>query len=135
MYNYNFSFKKSAAVHLARHCSGSRAERIYMDWMWWILQLLPFQHLVRVMDCFLHEGIKVFTKFEWDQLETFMFSFIASFHDTLKKYYWHWFKTRKKLKICIIWNTFPRIVWMINANVDYMPVKNQMRAFLYVDSS
>ncbi|XP_015522409.1 GTPase-activating protein skywalker isoform X1 [Neodiprion pinetum] len=51
---------KSAAVHLARHCSGSRAERIYMDWTWWILQLLPFQHLVRVMDCFLHEGIKVF---------------------------------------------------------------------------
>ncbi|XP_011877950.1 PREDICTED: TBC1 domain family member 24 isoform X2 [Vollenhovia emeryi] len=51
---------KSAAVHLARHCSGSRAERIYMDWIWWILQLLPFQHLVRVLDCFLHEGIKVF---------------------------------------------------------------------------
>ncbi|XP_043275712.1 GTPase-activating protein skywalker isoform X3 [Venturia canescens] len=51
---------KSAAVHLARHCSGSRAERIYMDWIWWILQLLPFQHLVRVMDCFLHEGSKVF---------------------------------------------------------------------------
>ncbi|XP_066597523.1 GTPase-activating protein skywalker isoform X2 [Prorops nasuta] len=51
---------KSAAVHLARHCSASRAERIYMDWIWWILQLLPFQHLVRVMDCFLHEGIKVF---------------------------------------------------------------------------
>lgn len=51
---------KSAAVHLARHCSGSRAERIFMDWIWWILQLLPFQHLVRVMDCFLHEGIKVF---------------------------------------------------------------------------
>ncbi|XP_008210525.1 GTPase-activating protein skywalker isoform X1 [Nasonia vitripennis] len=51
---------KSAAVHLARHCSVSRAERIYMDWIWWILQLLPFQHLVRVMDCFLHEGIKVF---------------------------------------------------------------------------
>ncbi|XP_014222322.1 TBC1 domain family member 24 isoform X9 [Trichogramma pretiosum] len=51
---------KSAAMHLTRHLSGSRAERIYMDWIWWILQLLPFQHLVRVMDCFLHEGIKVF---------------------------------------------------------------------------
>lgn len=50
---------KSAAVHLARHCSGSRAERIYIDWIWWILQLLPFQHLVRVMDVFLHEGSKV----------------------------------------------------------------------------
>ncbi|EFN82365.1 TBC1 domain family member 24 isoform X4 [Harpegnathos saltator] len=53
-------YVKSAAVHLTRHCSGSRAERIYMDWIWWILQFLPFQHLVRVMDCFLHEGIKVF---------------------------------------------------------------------------
>lgn len=51
---------KSAAVHLARHCpSATRAERIYMDWMWWILQGLPFNHLVRVMDCYLHEGIKV----------------------------------------------------------------------------
>lgn len=31
-----------------------------MDWCWWILAGLPFQHLVRVMDCFFHEGIKVF---------------------------------------------------------------------------
>ncbi|XP_063914626.1 GTPase-activating protein skywalker isoform X2 [Zophobas morio] len=50
---------KSAAVHLQRHCPSSRAERIYMDWIWWIFQGLPFQHLVRVMDCFFHEGIKV----------------------------------------------------------------------------
>lgn len=34
-----------------------------MDWIWWILQLLPFQHLVRVIDCFLHEGIKVKNNF------------------------------------------------------------------------
>ncbi|XP_068903172.1 GTPase-activating protein skywalker isoform X4 [Tenebrio molitor] len=50
---------KGAAVHLQRHCNSSRAERIYMDWIWWIFQGLPYQHLVRVMDCFLHEGIKV----------------------------------------------------------------------------
>ncbi|XP_015835478.1 GTPase-activating protein skywalker isoform X2 [Tribolium castaneum] len=50
---------KGAAVHLQRHCNSSRAERIYMDWIWWIFQGLPFQHLVRVMDCFFHEGIKV----------------------------------------------------------------------------
>ncbi|XP_054281742.1 GTPase-activating protein skywalker isoform X3 [Macrosteles quadrilineatus] len=50
---------KNAAVHLQRHCPASRTERIYMDWMWWILQGLPFNHLVRVMDCYLHEGIKV----------------------------------------------------------------------------
>ncbi|KAI5704760.1 hypothetical protein M8J76_000092 [Diaphorina citri] len=50
---------KSAAAHLTRHRQGSRVERIYMDWMWWILQGLPFNHLVRVLDCYLHEGIKV----------------------------------------------------------------------------
>ncbi|XP_017784438.1 PREDICTED: TBC1 domain family member 24 isoform X1 [Nicrophorus vespilloides] len=50
---------KAAAVHLQRHCPSSRVERIYMDWIWWVLQELPFTHLVRVMDCFFHEGIKV----------------------------------------------------------------------------
>ncbi|XP_039280986.1 GTPase-activating protein skywalker isoform X2 [Nilaparvata lugens] len=52
---------KSATNHLLRSCSpSSKAERIFCDWMWWILQGLPFTHLVRVMDCYLHEGIKVF---------------------------------------------------------------------------
>jgi len=50
---------KAAAVHLQRHCPSSRVERIYMDWIWWVLHNLPFTHLVRVMDCFFHEGIKV----------------------------------------------------------------------------
>ncbi|XP_072391493.1 GTPase-activating protein skywalker isoform X2 [Diabrotica undecimpunctata] len=50
---------KSAAVHLQRHCTTNRQEKIYMDWIWWIFQGLPFQHLVRVMDCFFHEGVKV----------------------------------------------------------------------------
>ncbi|XP_014284027.1 GTPase-activating protein skywalker isoform X2 [Halyomorpha halys] len=51
---------KSAAVSLSRHCPNSRSERIYMDWIWWVLQGLPFNHLVRVMDTYIHEGIKVF---------------------------------------------------------------------------
>ncbi|KAG5871835.1 hypothetical protein JTB14_023024 [Gonioctena quinquepunctata] len=50
---------KSAAVHLQRNFPSNRSERIFMDWMWWIFQGLPFQHLVRVMDCFFHEGVKV----------------------------------------------------------------------------
>ncbi|XP_066143731.1 GTPase-activating protein skywalker isoform X3 [Euwallacea fornicatus] len=50
---------KGAAVHLQRHCSAGRAERVYMDWIWWIFQGLPFQHLVRVMDCYFLEGVKV----------------------------------------------------------------------------
>ncbi|KAL1457688.1 hypothetical protein WDU94_007889 [Cyamophila willieti] len=50
---------KSASAHLTRHRQGSRVEKIYTDWVWWILQGLPFNHLVRVLDCYLHEGIKV----------------------------------------------------------------------------
>ncbi|XP_060518471.1 GTPase-activating protein skywalker isoform X5 [Cylas formicarius] len=50
---------KGAAVHLQRHCNNTRVERIYMDWIWWIFQGLPFQHLVRILDCFFHEGVKV----------------------------------------------------------------------------
>ncbi|XP_055711081.1 GTPase-activating protein skywalker isoform X2 [Phlebotomus papatasi] len=51
---------KSAVMHLQRLCPGQKIERIFMDWCWWILGGLPFPHLVRVMDCYFHEGIKVF---------------------------------------------------------------------------
>ncbi|KAL4710033.1 hypothetical protein ACJJTC_016011 [Scirpophaga incertulas] len=51
---------KSAAQHLSRLSGGIGPERIYADWQWWILAALPFPHLVRVLDCFFHEGIKVF---------------------------------------------------------------------------
>jgi hypothetical protein len=43
---YLISFQKSAAVHVARHCPSTRTERIFMDWLWWIVQGLPFTHLV-----------------------------------------------------------------------------------------
>ncbi|XP_041973230.1 GTPase-activating protein skywalker isoform X5 [Aricia agestis] len=51
---------KSAAQHLSRLAGTIAPERIYADWQWWILAALPFPHLVRVLDCFFHEGIKVF---------------------------------------------------------------------------
>lgn len=47
-------------MYLTRLCSGQKVERLFTDWCWWILGGLPFSHLVRVIDCFLHEGIKVF---------------------------------------------------------------------------
>ncbi|XP_070536041.1 GTPase-activating protein skywalker-like [Ptychodera flava] len=34
-------------------------DEVYADWMWWIFKYLPFTHLVRVMDCYLVEGIKI----------------------------------------------------------------------------
>lgn len=45
---------------MQRLCPGQKLERIFIDWCWWILGGLPFPHLVRVMDCYFHEGIKVF---------------------------------------------------------------------------
>ncbi|XP_055839132.1 GTPase-activating protein skywalker isoform X9 [Episyrphus balteatus] len=51
---------KTSVSYLQRMCPGQKLERVFMDWCWWILAGLPFQHLVRVMDCFFHEGIKVF---------------------------------------------------------------------------
>lgn len=54
------STQKSATTNLQRICPGQRSEPLYMDWCWWILGGLPFPHLVRVMDCYFHEGIKVF---------------------------------------------------------------------------
>lgn len=52
--------QKSATLNLQRIYPGQRSEPLYMDWCWWILGGLPFPHLVRVMDCYFHEGIKVF---------------------------------------------------------------------------
>lgn len=52
--------QKSAVAHLQRLYPGQKTERVFMNWTWWVLAGLPFPHLVRVMDCFFHEGIKVF---------------------------------------------------------------------------
>lgn len=38
---------------------GQKLEKVFMNWCWWILAGLPFQHIVRIMDCYFHEGIKV----------------------------------------------------------------------------
>ncbi|XP_072180415.1 GTPase-activating protein skywalker-like isoform X2 [Diadema setosum] len=50
-------FASSAHKFVARQ--GDVAE-IYKDWVWWILEDLPFSHLIRVMDCYLSEGLKIF---------------------------------------------------------------------------
>lgn len=55
--------QKSAAQHLSRLSGAVGLERVYAEWQWWILAALPFPHLVRVLDCFFHEGIKVIYSF------------------------------------------------------------------------
>lgn len=58
-YTVTDCLQKSASQHLSRLSGAIGPERIYADWQWWILAALPFPHLVRVLDCFFHEGIKV----------------------------------------------------------------------------
>lgn len=36
---------KNAVLYLQRLCQGQKAERIFIDWCWWILGGLPFPHL------------------------------------------------------------------------------------------
>lgn len=57
---HTYPKQKSAVSNLHRVCPGQRSEPLFTDWCWWILGGLPFPHLVRVMDCYFHEGIKVF---------------------------------------------------------------------------
>jgi hypothetical protein len=74
-------YAKNTVLYLQRLCPNQKAERIFTDWCWWILGGLPFPHLggvsqirsreklmglidffsilVRVMDCYFTEGIKV----------------------------------------------------------------------------
>lgn len=38
-------YAKNAVIYLQRLCQGQKAERIFIDWCWWILGALPFPHL------------------------------------------------------------------------------------------
>ncbi|XP_050427323.1 GTPase-activating protein skywalker-like isoform X3 [Adelges cooleyi] len=62
---------KSAAGHIGKHCPIKKSEKMYMDWIWWIFQGLPFHHAVRVMDCYLHEGVKVLYRVSMAILQLF----------------------------------------------------------------
>lgn len=62
--SFRISFEKLAArfaasAHKMFIKQGNVAE-IYQDWIWWILEDLPFSHVIRVMDCYLSEGLKIF---------------------------------------------------------------------------
>ena len=38
-------YAKNAVVYLQRMCDNQKAEKIFIDWTWWILGALPFPHL------------------------------------------------------------------------------------------
>lgn len=50
-------YAKSAYVYLVRNCNDVTA--VFDSWMWWLFSDLPFPHIVRIIDCYLVEGVKV----------------------------------------------------------------------------
>ncbi|XP_077993787.1 TBC1 domain family member 24-like [Glandiceps talaboti] len=50
-------YADAAHQHICRKADSDHG--IYNEWMWWIFKYLPFTHLVRMMDCYLVEGIKI----------------------------------------------------------------------------
>ncbi|CAG2206084.1 TBC1D24 [Mytilus edulis] len=53
-------FAKSAYVHLVRNCNTKDIDTVFDSWLWWLFSGLPFHYMIRVVDCFLLEGVKVF---------------------------------------------------------------------------
>jgi len=43
------NLQKSAAGHIGKHCPPKKSEKIYIDWIWWIFQGLPFHHAVSLI--------------------------------------------------------------------------------------
>jgi TBC1 domain family member 24 len=38
-------YAKNAIAYIQRLCDNQKAERLFIDWTWWILGALPFPHL------------------------------------------------------------------------------------------
>lgn len=51
-------YAKAGYVNLVRNCGN--IESVFETWIWWIFEDLPFFYLVRVVDCYLLEGVKIF---------------------------------------------------------------------------
>ena len=45
---------------------------LFNDWLWWIFDHLPFTHVVRILDCYLVEGYKIFYRIAFALLRTFV---------------------------------------------------------------
>ncbi|WAR28277.1 SKY-like protein [Mya arenaria] len=50
-------YAKGSYSHLVR--SVGNIDNVFDSWLWWILEDIPITYLVHIVDCYLHEGIKV----------------------------------------------------------------------------
>ncbi|XP_035701591.1 GTPase-activating protein skywalker isoform X3 [Folsomia candida] len=58
--NLTKKFSKPAFTFIQRNLQpGERIESVFQGWIWWIFRDLPLSHTVRIIDCFLMEGVKV----------------------------------------------------------------------------
>ncbi|XP_038050129.1 GTPase-activating protein skywalker-like isoform X2 [Patiria miniata] len=62
---------RGSFTKLAKKFAGMEPGLVYKDWIWWILEDLPFTHLVRVIDAYLMEGLKIFYRVSLAILQLF----------------------------------------------------------------
>lgn len=53
------SYSKTSYEIISKYATDS-LDSIFNEWYWWIFDCLSFEYLVKIMDCFLYEGQKVF---------------------------------------------------------------------------
>lgn len=51
---------KSDLDNITRYIEANDIHLVFQDWFFWIFDSLPFDYLIRIMDCYLYEGQKVF---------------------------------------------------------------------------
>lgn len=52
-------FAKSAYVHMVRNCNTKEIDTLFDLWLWWLFSYLPSHYLIRIVDCYLLEGVKI----------------------------------------------------------------------------
>ncbi|XP_064638457.1 GTPase-activating protein skywalker-like isoform X2 [Lineus longissimus] len=50
-------YAKSCYTYVTKQAKGDKS--VFEHWIWWLVKDLPFSYMVRIMDCYLFEGVKV----------------------------------------------------------------------------
>lgn len=57
---------------LESQASHDEIMELFSDWLWWMFDHLPFTHVVRILDCYLVEGYKIFYRITFALIRTFV---------------------------------------------------------------
>jgi len=71
-YELSQKFARKHLVYLEVSSSHEEMMNLFNNWLWWIFHYLPFTHVVRIIDCYLVEGYKIFYRIGFALLRIFV---------------------------------------------------------------